>query len=171
MHSHVLAIWTFARLQPTMFWRYRRRHGPQSPQQPAACVSGLRRFWTTRGRSGRATNNPARWRGHLDRLLPEPSRVRSVAVMRRSTGGRRRASWRLARREGLAAKALAFSIPQPADREKCAAHVGPKYVAVAVGLYPLRAWKPQKASSPCAQTRCVPWVAGRSRCIRFSEPC
>ena len=56
-------------------------------------------------------DNPARWRGHLDRLLPQPSKVRSVAH-------HAALDWRempgfmaeLARREGLAAKALAFSI-------------------------------------------------------------
>lgn len=59
----------------------------------------------------RTGDNPARWRGHLDHLLPQPSKVRQVehhAAL----------DWReapafmaeLARREGIAAKALAFLI-------------------------------------------------------------
>ena len=69
--------------------------------------AGLRRR-----RSGqRAGENPARWRGHLDHLLPKPRKVRAVehhAAL----------DWReapafmaeLAGREGIAAKALAFAI-------------------------------------------------------------
>src|SRR4051812_36965304 len=59
----------------------------------------------------RAGDNPARWRGHLDHLLPPPSKVKRVehhAAL----------DWReapafmtgLARREGVAARALAFTI-------------------------------------------------------------
>ena len=63
-------------------------------------------------RSGARTgDNPARWRGHLDHLLPKPSKVRAVehhAAL----------DWReapafmaeLAKREGIAARALAFAI-------------------------------------------------------------
>jgi integrase len=59
----------------------------------------------------RAGDNPARWKGHLDHLLPQPRKVRAVehhAAL----------DWReapafmvgLATREGIAAKALAFAI-------------------------------------------------------------
>ena len=59
----------------------------------------------------RTGENPARWRGHLDNLLAKPSKVKRVehhAAL----------DWRkapafmaeLARREGIAAKALAFAI-------------------------------------------------------------
>ena len=63
-------------------------------------------------RSGKRTgDNPARWRGHLDHLLPKPGKVKPVehhAAL----------DWReapafmaeLAEREGMAAKALAFAI-------------------------------------------------------------
>ncbi len=56
-------------------------------------------------------DNPARWRGHLDRLLPQPSKVRSVAH-HAALDWRQMAGFmaELARREGLAAKALAFTI-------------------------------------------------------------
>ena len=59
----------------------------------------------------RTGDNPARWKGHLDHLLPKPSKVRAVehhAAL----------DWReapafmaeLASREGIGAKALAFAI-------------------------------------------------------------
>jgi integrase len=59
----------------------------------------------------RSGENPARWRGHLDHLLPKPGKVRAV---KHHTA----LDWReapaflaeLERREGLAAKALAFTI-------------------------------------------------------------
>ena len=62
----------------------------------------------TRARAG---DNPARWRGHLDHLLPRPSRVR---VVRHHPA----LDWRqapafmaeLAKRQGIDARALAFTI-------------------------------------------------------------
>jgi integrase len=59
----------------------------------------------------REGDNPARWRGHLDRLLPQPAKVRAV-------NHHAALDWRdmprfmaeLADREGLAARALAFAI-------------------------------------------------------------
>ena len=59
----------------------------------------------------RTGDNPARWRGHLDHLLPRPSTVKQV-------GHHPALDWReapafmaeLAKREGLGAKALAFAI-------------------------------------------------------------
>lgn len=59
----------------------------------------------------RTGDNPARWRGHLDHLLPKPTKVRSVQHHPAM-------SWReapaflleLAEREGMAARALAFVI-------------------------------------------------------------
>jgi integrase len=59
----------------------------------------------------RAGDNPARWRGHLDHLLAKPSKVKKVAH-------HAALDWRaapafmgeLAKREGAAAKALAFVI-------------------------------------------------------------
>ena len=59
----------------------------------------------------RTGDNPARWRGHLDHLLPQPTKVRAVehhAAL----------DWRdapafmveLAGRDGIATKALAFAI-------------------------------------------------------------
>ncbi|NQW10882.1 MAG: integrase arm-type DNA-binding domain-containing protein [Alphaproteobacteria bacterium] len=59
----------------------------------------------------RTGDNPARWRGHLDHLLPRPSKVRAVehhaAVDWREIGTFMAA---LAGRAGIAAKALAFAI-------------------------------------------------------------
>ncbi|MEQ9335141.1 integrase arm-type DNA-binding domain-containing protein [Thalassobaculum sp.] len=56
-------------------------------------------------------DNPARWRGHLDHLLPRPSKVKAVehhaAVDWREIGAFMTA---LAGREGIAARALAFAI-------------------------------------------------------------
>ena len=59
----------------------------------------------------RAGDNPARWRGHLDHLLPKPTKVRAVkhhqalrhAEIADFMGG-------LAERTGVAARALAFTI-------------------------------------------------------------
>jgi integrase len=59
----------------------------------------------------RQGDNPARWRGHLDHLLPKPSKVRAVehhaAVDWREIGAFMKA---LSTREGIAARALAFTI-------------------------------------------------------------
>jgi integrase len=59
----------------------------------------------------RSGDNPARWRGHLNKLLPAPSKVRAVehhaALDWREAPG----FWRaLAEREGTSARALAFTI-------------------------------------------------------------
>lgn len=59
----------------------------------------------------RAGENPARWRGHLDHLLPRPSKVRAVehhAALDWREGPAFMAE--LAGREGTAAKALAFAV-------------------------------------------------------------
>jgi integrase len=59
----------------------------------------------------REGDNPARWRGHLDHLLPKPSKVRSVehhaALDWRGIGPFMKA---LAERNGVAPRALAFSV-------------------------------------------------------------
>ena len=59
----------------------------------------------------RSGENPARWRGHLDNLLPKPSKVRAVehhaALEWQKLPG---FMIELARRDGIAAKALAFTI-------------------------------------------------------------
>ena len=59
----------------------------------------------------RTGDNPARWKGHLDHLLPKPSKVKP-------TGHHAALDWReasafmveLAKRDGLGARALAFAI-------------------------------------------------------------
>ena len=120
-------------------------------------------------------DNPARWRGHLDRLLPQPSKVRSVAH-------HAALDWRempgfmaeLARREGLAAKALAFSILTASrSGEVRGARWAEIDVAVAVWTIPASRMKAAKEhQSPVVRRRAgAPWVAGQSRCICFSEPC
>ncbi|HEX6012517.1 MAG TPA: hypothetical protein VFY87_12090, partial [Geminicoccaceae bacterium] len=56
-------------------------------------------------------DNPARWRGHLDHLLPKPGKVKAVEHHAAQ-------DWRkapafmaaLAKREGVAARALAFAV-------------------------------------------------------------
>lgn len=59
----------------------------------------------------REGDNPARWRGHLDHLLPKPSKVRAVehhaALDWREIGA---FMGKLAAREGVASRALAFAI-------------------------------------------------------------
>jgi integrase len=60
---------------------------------------------------GRSGDNPARWRGHLDHLLPKPSKVKEVSHQPAL-------DWReapafmidLAKREGVAAKVLALVV-------------------------------------------------------------
>jgi integrase len=59
----------------------------------------------------RTGDNPARWRGHLDHLLPKPSKVRAVkhhAAMAYSDVPEFMVS--LAQRDGISARALAFSV-------------------------------------------------------------
>ena len=59
----------------------------------------------------RSGDNPARWRGHLDHLLPKPKKVRAVvhhpALPHAQIAG---FMTDLAKREGVAARALAFTI-------------------------------------------------------------
>ncbi len=76
----------------------------------------------------RAGDNPARWRGHLDHLLPKPSKVRAVkhhAAMAYADVPAFMAS--LAQREGVSARALAFTILTAArsgeTREMCWAEI------------------------------------------------
>lgn len=68
----------------------------------------------------RTGENPARWKGHLDHLLPKPSKVRTVkhhAAL----------DWRaapafmaeVAKRRGIDARALEFTILTAAGRAKC----------------------------------------------------
>lgn len=59
----------------------------------------------------RTGDNPARWRGHLDHLLPKPSKVRAV-VHHPALDWRKVPAFMtaLAAREGMAARALAFTI-------------------------------------------------------------
>lgn len=64
-----------------------------------------------RAKGLRDGDNPARWRGHLDHLLPRPSKVKAVehhaAVEWREIGAFMKA---LSTRQGMAARALAFTI-------------------------------------------------------------
>lgn len=59
----------------------------------------------------RSGDNPARWRGHLDHLLPKPNKVRAV-VHHPALPHAQIAAFMtdLAKREGVAARALAFTI-------------------------------------------------------------
>lgn len=59
----------------------------------------------------RSGDNPARWRGHLDHLLPKPTKVRAV-VHHPALPHAQIADFMtdLAKREGVAARALAFTI-------------------------------------------------------------
>lgn len=59
----------------------------------------------------RTGDNPARWRGHLDHLLPKPTKVRAV-VHHPALPHAQIADFMtdLAKREGVAARALAFTI-------------------------------------------------------------
>ncbi|MGE9295867.1 MAG: tyrosine-type recombinase/integrase [Puniceicoccales bacterium] len=59
----------------------------------------------------RSGDNPARWRGHLDHLLPKPKKVRAV-VHHPALPHAQVADFMtdLAKREGVAARALAFTI-------------------------------------------------------------
>lgn len=110
-------------------------HGPDaslplSAIDTALVVETLRRIWTTktetatrvRGRIERiwdaervagsvAGDNPARWRGHLDKLLARPSKVAKVAHFRAMPYADVPEFWRsLADRPGLARAALRFTI-------------------------------------------------------------
>ena len=103
---------------------------PLSGITTALVVETLRRIWTTktetatrvRGRIERvwdaervagnvAGDNPARWRGHLDKLLPRPSKVAKPQHFRAMPYAEVPAFMaRLAEREGKARDALQFTV-------------------------------------------------------------
>lgn len=117
-------------------WRQSLRdHGPDaslpvSAIDTALVVTTLRRIWTTktetatrvRGRIERiwdaervaetvTGDNPARWRGHLDKLLARPSKVAKVEHFRAMPYADVPAFWRsLGERKGLARDALRLTI-------------------------------------------------------------
>lgn len=117
-------------------WRQSLRdHGPD-PALPVAAIdtalvlNTLRRIWTTktetaarvRGRIERvwdaervagtvAGDNPAQWRGHLDKLLPKPAKVAKVRHFAAMPYADAPAFWQsLGQRKGLARDALRFTI-------------------------------------------------------------
>jgi len=62
------------------------------PRQPAASAGESKRSWMGEGAGLPRSENPARWRGHLDQLLPAKSKVRKVkhqpgAALWRDRGG------------------------------------------------------------------------------------
>lgn len=82
---------------------------PETASRVRQRIEAVLDYATAKG--ARTGDNPARWRGHLDNLLPKPSKVKKVehhAAL----------DWReapafmaeLAQREGTAARALAFAI-------------------------------------------------------------
>lgn len=82
---------------------------PETASRLRQRIEAVLDFATAKGlRDG---DNPARWRGYLDHLLPRPSKVRAVehhaAVDWREIGAFMNA---LSTRDGMAAKALAFAI-------------------------------------------------------------
>ena len=88
------------------------RSGRRRPRPPPACAAASRRCSTGRrcAATGKATN-PARWRGHLDKLLPKPSKV---AKVEHHAGARCRTvgafMHELRSMEGMGARALEFAI-------------------------------------------------------------
>lgn len=125
-------------------------HGPDAALplasvDTALVVETLRRIWTTktetatrvRGRIERvwdaervagnvSGDNPARWRGHLDKLLARPSKVAKVVHFRAMPYADAPAFWRaLEDRHGLARAALRFTILTAArTAEVTGAHMG-----------------------------------------------
>ena len=71
------------------------RSGPTKPETASRVrqrIEAVLDYATALG--ARTGDNPARWRGHLDHLLPKPSQGASrSSTTRRSTGARRRRSW------------------------------------------------------------------------------
>jgi integrase len=66
--------------------------------------------WAT-ARSFRASENPARWRGHLDKLLPKKTKVRRIEHHAALPYGEIAAfASELRRQDGIAARALEFAI-------------------------------------------------------------
>ena len=83
---------------------------PETASRLRGRIEAMLDWATVRGY--RQGENPARWRGHLDKLLPARAKVREVehhaALALRRTARR---SWpRCARQEGIAARALEFLI-------------------------------------------------------------
>ncbi len=82
---------------------------PETASRVRQRIEAVLDFATAKGlRDG---DNPARWRGHLDHLLPRPSKVKAIkhhaAVDWREVSAFMKA---LSSREGVAARALAFTI-------------------------------------------------------------
>src|SRR5690606_3993290 len=72
----------------------------------------IARVWDAEKAAGVVTgDNPARWRGHLDKLLPKPSKVAKVAHFRAMPYGDVPGFMaRLAEREAITRLALRFTI-------------------------------------------------------------
>ncbi len=82
---------------------------PETASRVRQRVEAVLDYATAAG--ARAGDNPARWRGHLENLLPKPGKVRAVehhAALPWQDAPAFMAA--LARREGVAARALAFAI-------------------------------------------------------------
>jgi len=83
-----------------------KRYGPRNPKPPAGCAVDWARV-----RGFRQGENPARWRGHPDKLLPKRGKVRAVkhhAAMPYAEVPAFIADLR--EREGISARALEFAI-------------------------------------------------------------
>ena len=79
------------RYAPTTCWPCCARSGPKSPRRPAGVRQRIEAVLDYATATRRATgDNPARWSGHLDHLLPKPSARWPVSTMPRSTGARSR---------------------------------------------------------------------------------
>jgi integrase len=81
------------------------------PETASGCAAGSKASSIATARGYRQGENPARWRGHLENLLPAPAKVRRVehhAALPYSEIGAFMAELR--EQEGIAARALEFAI-------------------------------------------------------------
>jgi hypothetical protein len=109
-------------------------------------------------RGYRQGENPARWRGHLDQLLPKKSKIRRVkhhaALLYAETGN---FMADLRQREGIAARALDFTILT----------VGPRTGGVIGAKWPEIDWKDCLWTIPAERMK---RVSGNSKCPSATLP-
>lgn len=91
--------------------RLRCRSGKPKRKPQPECVAALNWCWTAKVRGFRGGDNPARWRGHLDKLLPKRAKVAPVVHHEALPYAEAGAFMKeLRSREGMAPKALEFII-------------------------------------------------------------
>ena len=118
------------RLLPRTFWAFCSRYGPAFPRRPSGCEGASKMCsMLPRQRASACGENPARWRGHLDQLLPKRQRLtrgHHVALPYEDVSA---LMADLGRRAAVAARALEFTILTLAGPAKCWARPGKRSIS------------------------------------------